>query len=663
MWGKTPMAMKSFFTALAVLFVLTACGGGGDSGTTSPPPPPPMYAVGGTISGLNGNVVLQNNLGDDLTVAANGSFTFATTEATGSPYSVTVKTQPSSPSQTCVVGSGAGSIASAPVTTVTVTCTTNSYKIGGTLSGLTGSGLVLQDNAGDDRAVAANATNFTFATAVMSGAPYSVTVKTQPTSPAQTCTVASGSGTVDNADVGGVVVTCVTSGTGTACGQENGSVATHSGNITASETWVGSGTVHVISNPISISAPATVTIQPCAIVKLAIGAGIDVRGASTGSGTASLVAAGTDPATGFVTFKNSDGSAAPGWGRLRALNANSLIDLENTVLSGGGNVSGSQLNATISMNGSGVVPDRTLKVVNVTLSAPAGVGIYFSDAAFTVDSQNLEIDDQSDAMLAMTAMALGSVPPNTVSLRRTVNEQILVVENANITDNLTISTPIPIHFKTDGVFVGGLAPTFNADVTLTLESGVILMFERSSTAPPLVTFGAGGQSVDENAALIVHGTDLNPVIFTSALALPLVPGGALPAPGDWAGLWLRTSKGSQIDHAVIEYAGGDASIGPVNCGPFDPSVNHQAAHTAPLLVGDGTDQQYVPPAGLVTNSTFRNNTGNFAIDSVWETLGFGPTLTATNTFGGGPKFCTQSKNLIVGGCVVGGVDKSGCLVP
>jgi hypothetical protein len=60
----------------------------------------------------------------------------------------------------------------------------------------------------------------------------------------------------------------------------------------------------------------------------------------------------------------------------------------------------------------------------------------------------------------------------------------------------------------------------------------------------------------------VHGTALNPVVFTSALAVPLVPGGTAPAPGDWAGLWLLTSNGSQIDHAVIEYAGGDAAIGP-----------------------------------------------------------------------------------------------------
>ena len=48
---------------------------------------------------------------------------------------------------------------------------------------------------------------------------------------------------------------------------------------------------------------------------------------------------------------------------------------------------------------------------------------------------------------------------------------------------------------------------------------------------------------------------------------------------------------------------------------------------------------------------------------MWESAAFGPALNATNVFGAGPKFCTQNKNLIVGGCVVGGVDQSGCLVP
>ena len=74
------------------------------------------------MSGLSGTVVLQDNGGDDLSVTGNGAFTFATPVGSGGAYNVTVKTNPSG--QTCTVSSGAGTVASANVTSVTVTCTT-----------------------------------------------------------------------------------------------------------------------------------------------------------------------------------------------------------------------------------------------------------------------------------------------------------------------------------------------------------------------------------------------------------------------------------------------------------------------------------------------------------------------------------------------------------
>ena len=164
------------------------------------------YTVGGTVSGLSGSgMVLQDNSGDNLAVSANGSFTFATPVASGSTYSVTVLTQPSTPSQNCVVAGGGGT-ASGNITGVQVSCTTLSYTIGGTIAGLTSSGLVLQDNGGDNLAVSAGASTFTFATDVASGATYAVTVFTQPTG--QTCTVTAGSGTVGNSSVSSVTINC-----------------------------------------------------------------------------------------------------------------------------------------------------------------------------------------------------------------------------------------------------------------------------------------------------------------------------------------------------------------------------------------------------------------------------------------------------------------------
>ena len=102
--------------ALSLLFALGlgACGSGGGS------PVPMTYTIGGTIAGLSGTVVLQNNGGDDLTRSADGGFAFAIRANNGSNYSVTVRTQPVG--KTCNVSNGSGTISNANVTSVRVNC-------------------------------------------------------------------------------------------------------------------------------------------------------------------------------------------------------------------------------------------------------------------------------------------------------------------------------------------------------------------------------------------------------------------------------------------------------------------------------------------------------------------------------------------------------------
>ncbi len=77
--------------------------------------------VGGVVSGLGAgkSVVLQNNGGDNLTVGADGAFTFANYVIIHTAYAVTVSTQPAG--QTCSVVRGSG-VAGGPVTNVIVSC-------------------------------------------------------------------------------------------------------------------------------------------------------------------------------------------------------------------------------------------------------------------------------------------------------------------------------------------------------------------------------------------------------------------------------------------------------------------------------------------------------------------------------------------------------------
>jgi len=170
----------------------------------------PTFTVGGTVSGLAGSgLVLQLNGGGNLSVAADGAFTFSTQLAKARAYTVSVLTQPTSPNQICTVTGGSGTIGTANVTTVSVVCVAV-FTIGGTVSGLTGSGLALQLNGGGNLSVGANATGFAFTSQLASGATYAVTVLTQPTNPSQTCTVTSSSGTVASANVTNIGISCTT---------------------------------------------------------------------------------------------------------------------------------------------------------------------------------------------------------------------------------------------------------------------------------------------------------------------------------------------------------------------------------------------------------------------------------------------------------------------
>lgn len=200
------MKMKSWHmtAVVAVSLVLASCGGGTSTTTNT-------YAIGGTVSGLTGTgLLLQDNGADNLSVTSNGTFTFATALAAAATYNVTVLTQPTSPAQTCTVTVGSGTVVGI-VTSVEVNCTLNSFMIGGNVSGLSGTNLVLQDNGGNNTPISGNG-SFTFSTAITRGNTYNVTVLTQPSGPAQTCGVTNGFGTA-NANVTGVQVNCVSTTT------------------------------------------------------------------------------------------------------------------------------------------------------------------------------------------------------------------------------------------------------------------------------------------------------------------------------------------------------------------------------------------------------------------------------------------------------------------
>lgn len=188
---------------LAVTVCLSSCGS--DGSQYEPPPaeapiglsyPDPNMFIQGTaitplvpmVTGKPTSYWVTPDLPAGLRLEADG-------EITGTP------TEPKSPATYLVTAGNAAGTTSFGVR-ITVS---GRFTVGGTVSGLSGTGLVLSNNGTDNLAVNADGP-FTFSKALPAGGGYSVSVATQPTG--QTCAVSQGSGSITNDNFNRVAVTC-----------------------------------------------------------------------------------------------------------------------------------------------------------------------------------------------------------------------------------------------------------------------------------------------------------------------------------------------------------------------------------------------------------------------------------------------------------------------
>lgn len=192
--------MKSSYlragAVLACALALSACGGSdGD------------LPIGGQFIGVTKpGLVLQNNGGADLAVpptnSGRGQFFFPELVETDARYNVTIKSFPTNASN-CEVTDGSGRAQQYLPTRVLVACVIRKHELKGTVSGLTGTLVLI--NGADKVTLAPGATSFAMAK-VDEDAPYGVAILTQPDN--QTCAVANGTGTMGPNDVTNVAVTC-----------------------------------------------------------------------------------------------------------------------------------------------------------------------------------------------------------------------------------------------------------------------------------------------------------------------------------------------------------------------------------------------------------------------------------------------------------------------
>jgi hypothetical protein len=107
---------------IALVAVTAGCGGGSSQMTSG------QGNISVSVNGLlaNTSVVLQNNGGNNLTISANGTFSFNGVYTVGLPYSITVWTQPAG--ETCTVTSNSSGVIPNAAVLVAVTCIPNAVS-------------------------------------------------------------------------------------------------------------------------------------------------------------------------------------------------------------------------------------------------------------------------------------------------------------------------------------------------------------------------------------------------------------------------------------------------------------------------------------------------------------------------------------------------------
>ena len=108
--------MKKLILSLLALFILTACG---SEGAVTPALSGDAFSIGGTVSGLNGELILTNNGTDELKVTGQ-TFTFPKRLSYLEHYKVEIKRNPTD--QTCSITDGVGEIKSKNVDSIYISC-------------------------------------------------------------------------------------------------------------------------------------------------------------------------------------------------------------------------------------------------------------------------------------------------------------------------------------------------------------------------------------------------------------------------------------------------------------------------------------------------------------------------------------------------------------
>ncbi|MGV7210882.1 hypothetical protein ACLB1G_23870 [Oxalobacteraceae bacterium A2-2] len=185
--------------ALLCAVILASCGGSNGS-----------LVLSGTITGLTKSGLVLTNGSKTLPVDA-GATQFVFPDLLSEDEAFDVEVKPGTPvGAVCTPSNNKAKANAYTVYQTVITCVTNSYSLGGAVTGLKSGDTVVLTNGSDTASVKGNAdgsaVSFVFPLKVADGALYGVTVYSAPTG--KTCSIGNGIGIMPGNNVSNIQITC-----------------------------------------------------------------------------------------------------------------------------------------------------------------------------------------------------------------------------------------------------------------------------------------------------------------------------------------------------------------------------------------------------------------------------------------------------------------------
>jgi hypothetical protein len=387
------------------------------------------------------------------------------------------------------------------------------------------------------------------------------------------------------------------------CVEPTGAGTMHN-SIMADETWTAAASPHVL--PYDTTIYATLTIEPCAVVRIGAGKTVTV---SPGR----IIAKGTEQHP--IAFAPLDPNAP--WASIRAF-AGGALDFEWVGLLGGGDPlnTSPQLAGALDLRADQAKPPaEVLHADHLLIQDSASNGIYMHESGgFSAASTGVVITGSKGNPIHTWSNLAGTIPTGNYT-GNAVDEILLSamglqegIANWDVTFH---DRGVPYHVghnTSGGTLRVGTNPG-TAVATLTIEPNVTLRFKKGGD----IEIEHFSGMTPASGALIAVGEAGKPITFTSAEAAP--------AAGDWLGMLFGSvaDPATRLDNVIVQYAGGASTSGSDSCMYPNTPINDAAIR----ITGE-------PAAQFITNTQILDS-GTNGIDRGFRS-DIKPDFAPTNTF-------------------------------